>query len=1272
MSNGAHAEKTVIDRSICRDLLELLEETVPEGDGLEPLVFLFRAFEAHALEGEPSFLTLRQYQEYCCQHGRDDLAERAPGTVHKNASCLSTQLLEPACKYRRWERRVYVSFVNSAPEFFPARLIWGKWRPEFDEVVLELAQLQLEGQAWLRQAYIRLSSGQATARGRTKKTSVLVDDCRLAGKGPRVAPVHQVESESMVGNKPKTRTVPMYSPIRSEHWELTRLVCVFKPPAGIGDDIFVQLLEPYSQAFTEIVERQSGSVAPRVNGQMDATFGYPRIIELHLLAALEAGLEICKRFDQMKAALPQRVRHLQFHISIHTGGASIQHGSGETNSPVIMSKEAAETFEIIEGFSKPSEVLVSETTRRRAIDHFDFLPVELPVREHPPIRVYRVVGRKAAPAESRFTRVGDMRLIGRKKELADLKGLLPAFIRGNPRFMLVRGMAGIGKSHLIREFLSILRTAIDPYILICQCWPYHRHTAFYPIIEMIRSYMQMEGALDSDIGSLEQRIRSVTREWRIEDEQVVKTLASLLHPAQRLSQEEDVLPSVQAFRLCSAASTREGMPEVFHKVFCSLSTRKPLVLVVEDLQWADDSTRTLLFHLADRLSAKGKQPRMLILCTTRGPLRDKSHTADSIMLSMHLQRLTSDDAKELAKAAAESINATPGTRQLEAMVEETGGIPQAILEKARGDFSAESLFKKVMCESESEDVASPHTVGREFIAQMAAVAGPVFRRKELQEAVFWNLKNAERDDIWFNQLFDSLLDTELIRPRPLAKETVYEFCCKNIWSKFHRSMSPLDRQRQHVAFAQMLEKQFPESARHSPEEIAWHYSRASDLDIDPANSPYFEKAAHWWHRAGEIAIDRLALAEARLALARARRYARKANKQQTNGYSELHLLLDTITALELQGGIASREVRRACEAARRLAGTGNELSLVFRSQWKDWHFAYVRGDLHTALEMARRLISDPAHRGTAILLIEACHAMWDTLFHLGQLEGALRYHYLAGTLVADIPPEQHKRGFAGHVAGVCSLLRSAMVLSLLGEATQSLNLARKGIELADASDHTQSAVHARCYAAILGILARTPDDAGVNAARAMEIVEQRSLRPLVIFARILKNISELQKNPDETLLRELAADCAERKALGIRLFETLFLASIAEGYLNIGRTSDGLKVVAEAIDVSDDTGELVFRSELHRIKGELLARGPAKDRKKAQSQLLEAREWASRTQAKLLEIRAFNSLNAFLRSCNGGKKEILELRNKLTEVLQCCDPNSGWPDFQEAQRIVSS
>ena len=468
----------------------------------------------------------------------------------------------------------------------------------------------------------------------------------------------------------------------------------------------------------------------------------------------------------------------------------------------------------------------------------------------------------------------------------------------------------------------------------------------------------------------------------------------------------------------------------------------------------------------------------------------------------------------------------------------------------------------------------------------------------------------------------------------------------------------------------MLTKEFPEIAKNSPEELAWHYSKACDLDLDPPRSSYTQKAAHWWHRAGETATDRLALSEALLALKRARRYARKASRIEGDNDSELHILLDITTASELQYGPGARDVRRACDAAQRLAKNGNELSFVFRAQWADWLFTYVRGDFKKSLEIATRLAHSPAHQDVAVLQLEAHHAMWDTLFHLGELHKAVQHHHLGAVLAQDITVEQCKRGFAGHAANVCNHLRSALAFWLLGDIVHSRHLAQRGLTLAGTLDHTQSMVHAHCYTAILGILAGTPDEIIAHAASALEIAEDRSLRPLMAFARTLKNIGELQEKPSQRVLQALEDNLAERRRLGIRLFETLFQACLADGYLKVGDLQNGMKVIAEAFEVSNDTGELVFRSELHRIMGELQTASSSKNRQKAKAQFTQAMEWAARTGARLLEVRTLNSLNRFIRSYRASKKERLSAQERLKATLRCFSHGSDCQDLTEAVRII--
>ena len=65
VSNGVHSDKTVVDRGICRQLLELLQENLSEDKSFDSLLHILRAFEAYSQEGEPCRLTHRQYQEYC-------------------------------------------------------------------------------------------------------------------------------------------------------------------------------------------------------------------------------------------------------------------------------------------------------------------------------------------------------------------------------------------------------------------------------------------------------------------------------------------------------------------------------------------------------------------------------------------------------------------------------------------------------------------------------------------------------------------------------------------------------------------------------------------------------------------------------------------------------------------------------------------------------------------------------------------------------------------------------------------------------------------------------------------------------------------------------------------------------------------------------------------------------------------------------------------------------------------------------------------------------
>lgn len=455
----------------------------------------------------------------------------------------------------------------------------------------------------------------------------------------------------------------------------------------------------------------------------------------------------------------------------------------------------------------------------------------------------------------------------------------------------------------------------------------------------------------------------------------------------------------------------------------------------------------------------------------------------------------------------------------------------------------------------------------------------------------------------------------MIELKRLANQTTYQFACEYIRDCFYESISKSDRERLHVKIAEMFEEQFSKGKCNLTEVIA--------LGIDSVSSKErFEKAVLWWSRTAKIAMNRLALPEALEALSKTRDLISKLEWAPGNIKTELQLLLDTATANEILLGPAAPEVKNVYKDAKRLAEETNEISLLFRTQWQSWFFAYAKGNLTSAQQIAEGLLRTPAYRQNTKYRLEACHAMWDTLFHLGQLRSALPYHFQGMVISRDLSDEKQRQGYAGHAASVCCLSRGALLLWCLEFIDQSLSISQEAIKLAGCLEHSNSQAQAHSHSALLNILRQDPKRTQFHAKQAMAFAKKRVIKPRLILSQILLDISQLQKQPNKNTIEQFEQNICEWKGIGIRLFETLWSAIIAEACLKIGDLDKGSKNIDDALKVIEDTQELLYQSELYRLKGELLLATSKKNRAKAKLQFKQAIEIARKLNIKPLELRA--------------------------------------------------
>ena len=337
---------------------------------------------------------------------------------------------------------------------------------------------------------------------------------------------------------------------------------------------YAALLAELRRAY-QVHITQHGGVVVRVQGDgLLAMFGHPLTREDDGRRAVDAALDLHQRVRELRvelhATLPAELHTklpightLSLHTGIHSGlvliaAGDIERGRFELLGPV------PNIASRLSDAAAPHEILVSEETLGPASRFFvTGAPQALQVRgRDAPILVYRVDAR-AGPA-ARFeagSRHGLTPFVGRQPDLERLELLLTEALAGTPRSVAVAGAAGIGKTRLIEQLLG--RAAQRGWCVL-------------------RGYCE-------DLG------------------------AEPLQPFRHM---------LQALGSDTLSGTPPDTAEAFRARFARLAERQPLLLFVDDSQWADDATKQVLTAL-QRLAGC----RLFIVLSTRrtGSVSDAGH-----------------------------------------------------------------------------------------------------------------------------------------------------------------------------------------------------------------------------------------------------------------------------------------------------------------------------------------------------------------------------------------------------------------------------------------------------------------------------------------------------------------------------------------------------------------------------------------------------------------------------------------------------------------------
>jgi class 3 adenylate cyclase/tetratricopeptide (TPR) repeat protein len=561
-------------------------------------------------------------------------------------------------------------------------------------------------------------------------------------------------------------------------------------------------LVPFHGRVKHDLERFGGTLDKFIGDAVMGVFGAPVAHEDDPLRAVRSAMAILESMGELRREDPE----LEVRVAVHTGEAVVSFGTGPQIGEAVAG-DVVNTTSRMQALAPTGSVVVGESTARAVADRFDLekLPAAAVKGKSEPIQVWRVRAERAAAAVP----IASTSFVGREQELELLHGLLQRVERtGSVQTVTLIGDPGIGKSRLLMEFHRI---AGDAEWLAGACLPYGEAVTFAPVADTIRTLAAIEPADDPERarGKLEALVSSLEpatteREW----------LTSGLAPLLGIDRSENG----------STIPVRETA-QAWSRVVAARATELTVILVLEDLHWAEPVLIDLIEALADLLGRK----RVLLLCTARPELlerHDRWGAGRADASTVVIPRLSgAETASLLTELLAHA--ALPDPEQA-SLIERSGGNPLYALEFAR------------MLGEHGGGMKMPETVQAMIAARLDSI--PTDMRSIVQDAAvvgtaFWPgvleaLGARSEEDI--REGLEWLGRRGLVHASPASAypgQTEHTFRHALIAEVAYGRMPRSERARRHLIAAGWIESASRDRAEERAETLARHYATAVELAV---------------------------------------------------------------------------------------------------------------------------------------------------------------------------------------------------------------------------------------------------------------------------------------------------------------------------------------------------------------------------------------------------------------------------------------------------------
>jgi predicted ATPase len=895
--------------------------------------------------------------------------------------------------------------------------------------------------------------------------------------------------------------------------------------------------------------------------------------------------------------------------------------------------------------------------------------------------------------------VTEREFVARQAQLEQLGSFLHQALQDRGQLAFVVGEAGSGKTALLVEFARRAEGSHRGLVTVvgncnAQTGIGDPYLPFREILAQLTGDVEAKLARGTISARDARRLQRLVR-WSCEalmefGPDLVNTLvpgAGLVTKAGKFVLEQagwlDKLQQLVERKTADPARSPLEQSHIFQQytdVLKALAKRRPLVLVLDDLQWADSASISLLFHLGRRIG----ESRILILGAYRPEevqvgRSGERHPLDKVLAEfkryfggiwIDLDQAEVDEARPFVDALLDLEPNRLGEGFRQALVQHTGGHPLFAVEllrdmQDRGDLELDPEGYWMQGPGLDWDALPPRIEGviEERIGRLKAelretltvgsvegeefTAEVVARVRAIEERGLVRQLSAELDRQ------HHLVVPQGIRRLGSQPLSSYRFRHELFQRYLYDSLDAAEKTYLHQDVGNALEALYGDQVAEIAAQLGRHFREAG----------LAERAIHYLRLAGERAMQVSANTEAIGYLAEALALLQTLPASDHRDQLELSLQMGLGTATIVSQGWSVPGVRAALDRARALchgADRTPQLIPVLRGLYTHYH---ALAEHHIAFELAQQLVALARETNDPANLLIAFHALGQSLGEMGDLvaarhtlERALAYH----------DPEQYRvlAYLYGEEHGISSRISLMLNLCLLGYPDQALARAYEALALAETLGHPHVLAYTLYTTSSLHLLRRETGAALELAEKDIALCTEQGI-PFWLAAVHINHghVLAMQGSPSEGIAEATQALSAYR-SIGANVLQTAYLMLLAEMYGLAGQVDAGLAAAKEGLTAASDTGERIMEAELHRLKAELLRMQGREDH--AETELQRALTIARAQQARLWELRTTLSLARLWR--DQGKHK--QARQMLADVYGWFTEGFDTPDLQDARALL--